>query len=57
MNNFKTVVPAKCKAKDPYRYPNVSEKIENQSKGYFKKESSKMILDITKQLTKILKER
>lgn len=57
MNNFKTVVPAKGKAKDPYRYPNVSEKIENQSKGYFKKESSKMILDITKQLTKILKER
>lgn len=57
MNKFTNVTPAKGKAVDPYRYPNVSEKIEDQSKDYFKSESSKIILDITKKITKILKER
>jgi len=51
----KTIRPAKAKAKDPYRYPNVSEVIENKSKDDFKLQINKMRADITYKMTKFLK--
>ena len=41
--------------KDPHRYPLVSESIENQSIDNFKLEQNKMIVDITKKITQIIK--
>lgn len=57
MANFdiKTLRPTKGKAKDPYRYPNVSEVIENKAKDLFRLQTNKMIADITKKMTSLIK--
>lgn len=41
--------------KDPHRYPAVSAKIEEKAMDVFKLQQNKMIVDITKQLTQIIK--
>jgi len=57
MINFdkKTLRPAKGKVKDPYRYPNVSEVIEDKAKDFFKLQINKMRVDITKKMTSLIK--